>query len=177
MAFSGSIASGKTTISKQTASVLGWKYGSFGDFIRKEAARRGADPGARETLQEIGQELIEKGWEKFCWAVLKDAGWQKDESLALDGIRHQEALATIRTIVSPLPTYLIYVQVNEVSRTKRLLDKKINANELVRFEQHSTEQQVKNKLLDVSDLVINGAKPLDDSVKTVINWLSSTPGQ
>ena len=173
MAFSGSIASGKTTVSKEASRVLGWKYGSFGDFIRKEAIRRGAKYESREVLQDIGSELINQGWDEFCWGVLRDAGWEKGHGLVLDGIRHLEGLEKIREIVNPLSVFLIFIQVSPNIRKKRLLEKKIKETNLLKFEQHQTEQQVKLKLLEYADLVVNGDQPLNIATKTIVDWLST----
>ena len=172
LAFSGSIGSGKTTISKETSRVLHWSYGSFGDYIRKEALQRGVNPESREVLQEIGSELINQGWKEFCEAVLMDSGWEKGSGLVLDGIRHHEGLETIRGIVYPLPTFLIYVRVSENVRKRRLIDKKINLEHLGAIEQHSTEQQVKTNLKRYANLVLDSSRPLNDNINSILEWLS-----
>ncbi|MCL7451691.1 MAG: AAA family ATPase, partial [Anaerolineae bacterium] len=123
LAFSGSIGSGKTTITEAVAKSLGWKLASFGRVVRKEARQRGLDPESRETLQLLGSELIEEGWEGFCQAVLVDAGWKQGEGLLVDGIRHIEALEMLRILVQPLRLFLIHVHVKACMREKRLFNR------------------------------------------------------
>lgn len=176
LAFSGSIGSGKTTITEAVAKSLGWKLASFGRVVRKEARQRGLDPESRETLQRLGSELIEEGWEGFCQAVLVDAGWKQGEGLLVDGIRHIEALDTLRMLVQPLPLFLIYVHVKACIREKRLADRDGYATqEMHRLDQHETESQVHNVLDCAADLVVDGALPVALIVERILTWISEMP--
>ena len=75
LAFAGSIASGKSTLSAGVAQQLGWRYASFGDYVRLVAREQGLD-GSRAVLQEVGARLIDQGWKHFCWAVLGQVDWE-----------------------------------------------------------------------------------------------------
>jgi dephospho-CoA kinase len=171
LAFSGQIASGKTTIAKSASKVLEWKYASFGDFVRAEAVLRGKNPESREDLQETGNKLIGHGWELFCKAVLECANWKPGEGLVIDGIRHVEGLQVIREIVAPLNIYLIYIAVDEEIRNRRLASKNIQQEKLLQIEHHDTETQVPNTLLSLADTVLDGGGATDSAVVYLRNWL------
>ena len=53
VAFAGRIGAGKSSVSAAFAADLGWKFASFGAFVRKSASERGMDL-SRESLQAIG---------------------------------------------------------------------------------------------------------------------------
>lgn len=163
--FSGAIASGKTTLARKLAEEEGFVYASFGDFVRYEATKLGYDPSNRELLQDHGSKLIEEGWERFCLAVLEFAGWVPSRGLVIDGIRHGEAVEALRRIVSPQPFYLVYVLIDEKVRNIRLQQREINLlSEIKKIDEHSTEQQVKERLFSLSDVVINGAEVTENSL-------------
>jgi dephospho-CoA kinase len=172
LAFSGRIASGKTTVSLEISRQLGWKRASFGDFVRKEAYRRGFDNTSRKTLQEIGNELIERGWTAFCLSVLGEAQWEAGEGLVIDGIRHLEGLEAIREIVSPLKLFLLFISVNSEIREHRLSKKSIGKGQIAAIEEHSTESQVRGHLKDHADLIIDGATPISSIVQSIMDLLT-----
>ena len=171
LAFSGPIASGKTTIAKSASRVFEWKFASFGDFVRAEAVLLGKNPESREDLQETGNILIGHGWKLFCKAVLECANWRPGEGLVVDGIRHVEGLQDIREIVTPLHVYLVYVAVDEEIRNQRLASKNIQQDKLLQIEHHSTETQVPNVLLSMADTVLDGGGNKDSIVVGLIEWL------
>jgi len=173
LSFSGSIASGKTTISNKVSNILGWNFASFGGFIKKVAIKRGYNPVSREIMQEIGTELIEWGWIKFCEAVLNDANWVKGEGLIIDGIRHVEGLRTITKIVAPQKTFLIFVRLDEKVRLQRILQKNIPMDKLNSIESHPTEIEVKDILFNKADLIVDGNAPIQFNVDKIINWVEN----
>src|SRR5260370_28400221 len=146
LAFSGQISSGKTTISLGVSNALGWKYASFGNYVRKVALQRKIPNPSRGILQEIGIDLINQGWPNFCFGVLADAKWIKGDSLVIDGIRHVDALKTLREILHPMNVYLIYVNLREEIRETRLSKVGVTPESLRSFDQHLTEMQVQKVL-------------------------------
>lgn len=174
VAFSGPIASGKTTIASAVAESLGWKLASFGRVVRAEAHRRGLDTTSRETLQRLGSELIDRGWEEFCDLVLSDAGWKRNEGLVIDGIRHIEALNTLGVRISPQQLALIHVHTVEHIRKARLHDRDgFLVETVVEMDRHETELQVHKALACVADLVVDGALPISFSVRRILEWLGA----
>lgn len=166
--FAGGIGSGKSAVSGRVATLLGWPRVGFGDYVRTVARERGLDE-ARETLQEIGAELVAKNLERFCQSVLKQAKRSTDESLVVDGIRHVEVLDAVRRLVSPARLVLIFIDVDLAVRKARLLEEGINGVRLGELESHSTEIQVGDRLRNAADLVVDGSRP----PKTLANEIAT----
>jgi dephospho-CoA kinase len=119
LAFSGSIGSGKSTLSLSVAKALNWPYVSFGNHVRTVALLRGLGE-SREVLQEVGESLIQEGWEQFCKSVLAQTTWEPGEPLVVDGIRHVEAVETLQLLIVPSELLLIHITLNEPTRKARL---------------------------------------------------------
>lgn len=170
LAFSGSIGSGKTTITSILSEILTAKRTSFGDYVRKKAKERQIEL-TRENLQKLGEDLIlEEGWENFCKSVLNQVGWKPNEFLIIDGIRHMEALTFLKKIVSPMNLYHIHVTVDSEIRKKRLEEKQITRQNLTRIESHSTENQIL-LLKNNADLVVDGSEPINEITDLIITWV------
>lgn len=171
LAFAGSVASGKSTISTAVATVLGWPRVSFGDYVRSEARHRGLGE-SREVLQNLGVSLIEEGWEPFCRAVLAQTIWCPGQSLVIDGIRHAEAVRTLQRLVAPSKLLLVFIVTNESVRKDRLHERNvIDHNELQQIESHSTESQVRIALPEMADLTMDGTKPIEDLLQKITAWV------
>lgn len=157
---SGVIASGKSTVALGFSEEMGWKYVSFGDFVRKTAKERGFDPNDRKILQEIGADLINDDLEGFCKAVLEQENWGTGEPLIIDGVRHVEVQLMLKKLVAPSSFILVYLYVNEEIRMRNLIDeRRTELSQLKELEKDSTERQVKSFLPDVADYVLDGNKP------------------
>ncbi|MBN8564808.1 MAG: dephospho-CoA kinase [Leptolyngbya sp. UWPOB_LEPTO1] len=173
LALSGSIASGKSTLSRELAQSFQWSYVSFGDYVRSVARNQGLAE-SRESLQLIGTELLQRDTGKFCRAVLAQAQWQAGQPIIVDGIRHVEVLDCLRQIVAPIDLYLIFASVDEVTRSARLLERGTTSLEKhQKLEQDSTEQQVKTDLVQKSDLIVSSTQPLEILIQQISNWLES----
>ena len=171
LAFAGKIGSGKSTISRLVAQKLRWKHASFGDYVRTVAQHRNLEE-TREILQNLGSSLIREGWEQFSNAVLEQVQFKPGECLVLDGIRHIEALSTIRKLAYPSTVFLIYIQLKPSQRQKRLDIKGIvGEREIKLIEEHPTEKQVQTVLPRVADLLIDGSKPELQTVSDIIAWI------
>ncbi|MFC1611494.1 AAA family ATPase [Myxococcota bacterium] len=170
---SGGIGAGKTTISTELASRLGWRRTSFGDYVRKVAVQRGLGTD-RSALQRTGEDLIEQGWERFVEAVLKSCGWSQGFPLVVDGIRHVEALQTIRHLVAPQPTFLILLELDEGERESRTKSRDGAASaHLAEADSHSTETQVPRELRECADLVLDTRRPVEELVGAVMQHICS----
>jgi dephospho-CoA kinase len=173
IAFAGPIGSGKSTLSGLVSNTLGWPSASFGTYVRKSAEVYGFDK-TRKGLQLTGNFLISRGWKVFCEEVLADANWKPGSNLVVEGIRHLEALETLRDIVTPANIYLIYVSLDEAERKTRLKarnhDNRLNLEEL---ELHPTEEQVKTILFNQADLVVENNRPRGKVASEIIAWIRS----
>jgi dephospho-CoA kinase len=108
VAIAGPIGSGKTTTADLLARQLAWPQAGYGDTIRAIATRRGL-PASRDSLQQLGLDLISNGWDAFTALVLQHARWVPGQPLILDGLRHLPAATALRTAVAPLPVIIIYL--------------------------------------------------------------------
>ena len=168
LAFSGSIGSGKSTLSLRVAEALNWPYVSFGNYVRAVALLRGLGE-SREVLQEVGESLIQEGWEQFCKSVLAQATWEPGEPLVVDGIRHVEAVEMLRLLIAPSELLLIYITLNETTRKARLY-KRNSADyaQMQSIEEHSTEVQVKRQLPQMANLIVSGERSIDDLIHEIL---------
>lgn len=173
LGLSGRIRAGKSTLTSALAQRLGWPTASFGHFVRSQAIRRqiGED---RDTLQALGEELISTlGWHEFCERMLGHAGLSPStEPCIIEGIRHVEALQTLRGIFSPWPVYLVHVQTSEPQREVRLQRDGISPEQAAKWSQHSTERDVLDALPALADLSVASDGSPDGAVEQVLSWLS-----
>jgi adenylate kinase family enzyme len=168
LAFSGSIGSGKTTLSLSIAKALNWPYISFGNYVRTVALLRGLGE-SREVLQEVGESLIQEGWKQFCKSTLAQATWEPGQFLVIDGIRHVEAVEMLRLLVMPSELLHIHIMVNDFTRKTRL-DRRSPADyaNMQSIEDHSTEVQVKGQLPQIANLIVAGERSIDDIIHEIL---------
>jgi adenylate kinase family enzyme len=174
--FSGRQATGKTTLSAEVASRLAWPRVSFGDYVRAVARSRGM-PDSAVDLQEVGARLIEElGWEGFCRTVIAQADWALGQPLVVDGIRHAEALTTLRQLVHPTGLLHVHIMVSDLERRARLVLREQARTHPVaeRSEAHSTEIQVVTVLPGIADLVVDGVQPTEENVRQVLSRVHRT---
>jgi dephospho-CoA kinase len=173
IAFSGSIASGKSTLSGAVAAALHCPRASFGDYVRSVARSQGLSE-SRAVLQKIGADLVEKDVAGFSLAVLAQANWQPGQTMVIDGVRHVDVLDCLRQIVAPNKLYLVFVTVDEATRSERISDRDASSLEENRYlEQDSTEQQVKSLLVEMSDLVVENSLSVEVLVQQIVHWMES----
>jgi dephospho-CoA kinase len=172
LAFAGSIASGKSTLSMGIAQTLGWPRVSFGDYVRHVVQGRGLEC-SREVLQEVGAALIEEqGWKAFCRAVIAQVEWEPGQSLVVDGIRHAEAVEVLRQLVAPSELLLVLIAVEESARRARLHQRSITNDETQqRFDVHSTEIQVRTLLPEMADFTVDGTRPVANLLQEIVHWV------
>jgi len=172
VAISGGIGSGKTSLA--SALVEHWKvpHASFGAFVRSEAAERGV-PIDREHLQDLGETLIrEFGWDKFCRATLQAGGWTTGATAVVEGVRHEAAFDAISKIVSPTRCVLVFIDADFKLREQRLVGGSLG-QDLAKAEAHSTEQDVKSRLRERANLILDGTSTLGSLVAQVHAAFSS----
>jgi dephospho-CoA kinase len=169
LGFAGAIGSGKSTISSAVADTCGLSRVSFGDYVREQTKERGLDATAREALQAVGESLISEGWVPFCKSVLATARWTRNQSLVIDGIRHVEAVETLRMLVAPTPFRLIFLLTNEEIRHARLLERGIVYGEKQRqVEAHPTERELPTLLASVADYCIHADGTKDEVIARIL---------
>lgn len=168
---SGGIGSGKSEVSRQLAERLACARASFGDYVRSVARSRGIEEN-RECLQALGEELVTDNLRSFCAAVLKMANWQPRSVLVLDGIRHIEALEMVRELVSPVQVILVHLGTPDEVRAARLSrSRPRDAAQLPALDQHPTEVQVRDRLRERADIVLDGTLSVGSLVDSIVSRL------
>ena len=94
VAFSGKVGSGKSSVSAAVAQKLGWARVGFGDYVRKVALTQHLE-ATRQTLQDLGQHLLDTDARAFCEAVLAQAPISSSP-LVIDGVRHEHVLQLLK---------------------------------------------------------------------------------
>ena len=168
VAFAGKIGSGKTTITKSLAELLGWPRASFGDYVRSVLHERGLQE-TRQNLQRIGTQLLENDSRGFCSSVLLSCGWKAGQNLIVDGLRHVETIDIIREIVQPATLRIVFVSVSDETRLRRL--KQRGEGDIASVERHSSEQQVSSVLQRRADLLIEGNRAANMIVAELTDWI------
>jgi dephospho-CoA kinase len=170
--FAGLIGTGKSELSTSVAAALGWPRVSFGDYIRSVARQRKVDV-TRASLQALGESIIqEQGWEIYCRSVLAQAHWTVGQSLVLDGLRHSEALSSLKSIVSPMEVVLVLLELDDAIREARLNARDGMAhNKLKELDAHSTEVQVVGVLKSLADLLLDSSRPVSELTAIIVEWI------
>jgi hypothetical protein len=172
IAISGRLRAGKTTLAHCLAEVLSCPQASFGDYVRAKASERGL-PDDRATLQDLGERLIaNEGWPAFCEHALALAGAGPGTvPIVVEGVRHVDALSTLRELFAPVRVVLVHIDADEHVRSARMQHEIQGEKQLTAVEGHSTEQDTKSLLPGVADLVVSGLAGKDVACETVISWL------
>jgi cytidylate kinase len=159
IAISGRAGAGKRPLGRALAEDLGFPHASFGDYVRGVAQQRQIKP-TREALQKLGDELIrELGWDEFCRRVLEAARVTPGQGpVVVDGIRHEEARATLARMFAPEALHMIYVNTGRLDRYRRLRTED-GVNPLAaatKVDSHPTEQDARALLREEADDVVSG---------------------
>lgn len=176
LAFSGRIGSGKSTLAGEVAQALGWRTASFGQYLREVAKSQGLEE-SREVLQELGARLVEKDPEQFCQEVLTYSGWQSGEPLVIEGVRHAEIVNALSRVVAPLPVRLVFIDISDDVRLKRLRKIEGSATDRLKMlESHSTERDVLERLPSLAVRRVEGERPTAAIVRELVGWIHQGDG-
>lgn len=167
IALAGPSKSGKTTLAKRLAASLRVPFSSFGDHVRKEARRRGFSSAPSHQLQELGLEMVKTNIEGFCKAVLEEGGSAAGHGLILDGIRHMDALAAIKTLAPQQQVKLVYLESSVADRMER---SSFSARELEEIDSHPVESD-RVLLKSAADLVLNSSPNSDECFEALLAWV------
>jgi cytidylate kinase len=172
LAFAGPICSGKSVISTSVAQRLGWDWVSFGDFLRDEARRRGIDPSSRTDLQDLGQTFLDKGWASFCEGVLNYAKWVRGMNLIIDGIRHAEAVHTLRKLTAPCRFTLIFVQTPVEIRKARLVAREPGVS-FDAVDSHPVERETQTALMRLAEYTVDGSLAVEEASSRLLEQFNA----
>lgn len=170
----GKIGSGKSSVSRGLADLLGWPRVGFGDFLRSELQRRGGDPLSREALQELGQSLVDSDLEGFCRAVLSSCQFEAGGNLLIDGIRHVLIYRKLSEIVRPSLVRLIFLSADEERRLDRIEKRDDDGADFSRANNHRVEADLRNALPMIADATVDARQDLSEVVRQTLaaihNW-------
>lgn len=151
----GRIGSGKSTIAQELAQMKGVPVFSTGEYVKQIARCEGYKEFGRETLQKVGSILISKGWDQFCHGFLQYYQWSTGNACVIESIRDIGFYDEIKSIVTPLRTYLVFIDICEETRIQRILQRDGDCN--LSYDNHETEAHYK-ELLRAADIVIRNDK-------------------
>jgi hypothetical protein len=159
LSFAAPLEGGKTTISTNVATRFVSPHVGFGGYLPRPAQEMGLEV-TRENLQDLGDQLVRCDVRAFCEEVLKQQPWQPGRPLVIDGVRHVEVLDVLSEILAPVEGYLIYINVDRTTQSKRFEhDELRHEKSLEEFERHPTEIQVRCMLPDRAALGSSQAPP------------------
>lgn len=153
IAIGGRIASGKSTVARELSFRLRAPRVSFGDAVRKEAARNGLTTD-RPTLQKLGDKLISCGWDEFCSLVLAEIPLST-KLLIVDGVRHVGAVHSLKNIADRDRNVVVFVEATWEQRIRRSMDRGVGPDELAAADSHPTEGEVQSIRLLADINVLN----------------------
>lgn len=165
---SAKLGGGKTTLANALAKLLTCNVASFGEYVRGVATSRGISH-EREDLQKLGKGLIhELGFDEFTANVLAAAGWSANLPLVVEGIRHVDAVESVRRAASGTEFFLVYIDAEEDQRLTRIEARDLATHERIkRWDSHSTEREVE-ALRELADFVVTSSgSPHDVAVEIV----------
>jgi hypothetical protein len=165
-AFGGCSKSGKTTLGHMFARELGVGFASFGDYVRKEATRRGLTNPSHGDVQEVGLSLVATDLRRFCELVLADSGFVPGQGLVIDGIRHLDTVRVLKTLVSPQLLKVVYLENSLADRLKR---SSLTSEELEKRDSHPVEAETA-AIKHIADLVLDTSAPMEDSFARLCGW-------
>lgn len=174
IAFSGLPQTGKTTFAKRLANHRHSKFLSFGDFVRHEARNLGIKDPKRSELQDLGQRLVETDVMSFCKKALQYVNFSPGETLVIDGIRHVEALAAIRTLCNGQTIKLIHLYAPIETRKARSAN--LEGVNLAGIDAHRVESQTNNEILQSADVAIDASGDADQVFQRITDWVKATIG-
>jgi hypothetical protein len=175
--FSGRMTSGKTSVTAALAQRLGWRRAAFGEYVRAQLARQGGDSAPRETLQNLGQSLVDADPEGFVRAVLASAGFIPGDNLLIDGVRHVDIQTLIGKLVHPSRAYLIHLAVDDVHAYARSEGRPQGRAEIVHAEAHRVESDLKQALPKRADQVIDATASLELVVGACLDAIERFSGR
>jgi len=173
LCFAGQIGSGKSSVSAAVAAALGWRRTGFGDYLRAEMAQSGGAPTDRESLQELGQRLVEADPAAFCSAVLTAGGFRPGDDFVVDGVRHVSIFELLVKLGAPSEAKLLFLGAEDSTRLERVATR-ADARDFARASGHRVEFDLQMALPDRAHGVVDANQPLDrvvaDCLALVASW-------
>jgi uncharacterized protein YprB with RNaseH-like and TPR domain/predicted nuclease with RNAse H fold/dephospho-CoA kinase len=154
---SGPISSGKTTAGSHLRS-LGFTYGRYSQVLQALLEQRGI-PVARESLQQIGEEVYEGLGQRWLGSELIKR-MPESGDLVIDGLRHPEDHSFL--VEKFGPDFLhIYIDASEEIRMERYIAIEGPKDEFIKASTHAVEADIP-KLAKLAHVVIHNKRTLPE---------------
>ena len=165
----GRICSGKSSLARSLSESLNIPKASFGGYLVELAPEFNLKV-SRDSLQNLGQSLINSNPEKFLADVIEFSG--SSEEMIFEGVRHKIIKEKIEQISRAAISF--YIEVPTEVRLQRCVERgdiNISKVEFDQWDNHIVEQEIeglKNKCTHILD----GSQSSLDLKKEVIYLLS-----
>lgn len=168
IALAGLSKSGKSFLAEHLGHKLDWPVLSFGNYVRHLAASNNSQFDFN-SLQQLGQSLVDAGPENFVEAVLKHGNFNAKNNLVLDGVRHVEVLDALQAYVEPNPVKLVLIEASLEVLSQRHHEA---GQEIADMLAGPAEQQVQSILANRAILSLDGNKPVHYSIKKILELVT-----
>jgi len=81
-------------------------------------------------------------------------------------------LGALRTIASPLPIFLVFLDLDESVRRQRLRQRGMTDEEIDAADRHTTEAQVRETLKEEADICLDGARDVPELVRDIRTFVA-----
>jgi dephospho-CoA kinase len=167
----GKIASGKSTLARALAARLDANLLGFGDYVRATARSRGLDHTDRQTLQDIGQQLVTDDPAAFVCGILSWVDYKSGrQPIIFDGVRHNAVWEQITEFArrNGDTAILVYLDMPESQRQVRLAARGLDREEASVFDQHSSEREIDTHLQIAANLRLDAERHTTELVEAVL---------
>ncbi len=158
--------SGKSHVAKHLSEITDWPRVSFGNLVRRIAEEREL-PATFESLQELGQRLVEESPSDFLNSAFEFWGVTSDSDVIIDGLRHKAVFDELSK-KSNRPIKLVLVETRESELRKRHEEAGTD------FDSARTgvvDLNVDDKLAAEAHLVVDGCEPSSHNCERIISLL------
>lgn len=163
----GKIASGKTTVASELASVIGGEQFSVSDYLKYCLKQKAIENPSRTQLQELGESFISEGWESFCDGFLKFINYDMSKTYVIDGIRHKNFFSTLCNKIYPINPILVYLEVSD----EVLQQRKFERAEIKYDDKRSAEGNLAD-LYNIADIIFEASdKDIGDIVDEILHLI------
>ena len=169
-ALAGRSGSGTSVLAVRLASIMNWRFASFGAHIRDVAASRGLQC-TRQEQQDIGLELV-RDPEAFARVVISKSRWRPGQSLIVDGLRHKEVLDALRYITDQSEVMEIYVDADAPLREARLRDRgEVHSQGVLQIDAHPVEKEMLTILPQLAAMTLDAQLPIAVQIDQLVEFL------
>jgi cytidylate kinase len=166
----GPKGAGKTFLAEAISKAASLPRVSFGNAVRETARSKGL-PTDTETLQNLGQTIVQQNPVLLCEHVLAQAKSGDDAGLVIDGLRHKEVFVTLKRLCAPRPVVLVFIDIAADEQVRRIAMRDgIDAAGVQRMNLHQVEAQLP-EIRAMADLIVDGVDSPQGNALRVISTL------